>query len=93
MSKFTFCFAPENPDSSTLERLDKIFEDLVEKLGGIGNVIFAPMDTCTTEDTRLYIPDFNPKGEVVAIETSFVVKDLDLVSEKYKKHVYVVEEE
>ena len=64
----------------------------MEKVGGIDNVTFAPMNSCTTEETRLYTPDFNPKGEVVGIETSFVVKDLDLVSEEYKEYVRVVKE-
>lgn len=92
MGKFTWCFAPENPDTSLLKRLDRIFEDLVEKLGGEGNIIFAPMDAHIKEGSKLYIPDFNPNGDVVGIETSFVVKDLSLVSEKYKEYVHVIKE-
>lgn len=76
----------ENIDSRCLSRYDKFFDNLIESLGGLDNVIFSP--PCTEynyEQTgRYWRPDLNEQGLLKGFEVALFVIDGSKVSSIHK---------
>ncbi len=95
VTKYTFPldFKPEIIDDKVLRILDKTFGKLMENVGGIGNVVFAPPVTKELFEAigKYYSPSFDKYGRVTGVEVAFFVKDINLVSDEYKNQVEVLE--
>lgn len=77
-----------------LQRCDRIFDRLMDKVGGINNVVFSPPCTEAIFETtqKNWVGTFTDKGKLESFSVSFFVKDISKVSEDYKDQVEIYHE-